>query len=136
MAFKTGLLAATLMAATSGGCGGSSAGGGTVSCTTVDTQTSGGMLQLCQEGAGSPQITRIVQANCVAAQGGVDAGFTETADFQNAPCPRDGAVGGCRSDAGAGASITLWFYNLANQHQTAADVMANCATSGATFVAP
>lgn len=133
--------AVTAAALTGAGCGGSTASGQSGSCTTVDTVTIGDAgvsdsLQSCLEGAGSAQIVDIVRQGCTSQAGDGGGGFQETVAFMNGPCPRANAVGGCRSAVTAGVSLTLWSYNLDGQNQTAADIMASCATNNATFVAP
>lgn len=49
----------------------------------------------------------------------------------NEKCPAAGSVGGCQTDSGVGKQ-TNWFY----APRTEADVRAECADDGTTFVSP
>jgi hypothetical protein len=92
-------------------CGGLA--GGTVSCTTGTGSSRG-----CAEYNFS---TGTDQWSAACTQSGGTAGTA---------CTRAGAVGGCRTVAGAFTS-TVWFYT-----GTAADVQTFCTQSGQTFVSP
>jgi hypothetical protein len=93
------LAGVVLLAGCGGGTGGST---GTYSCAEGVPDGDGGvsMPTACLEvSGGTAQDLANNQANCAASH------WT----FELAPCPRTGALGGCRETIPAGA-ITTWFY--------------------------
>jgi hypothetical protein len=140
-----GFLGAILIAAAvvGAGCGGSSSVGvgGLVSCTIAESigGDAGVSLKICEEVTGSPQAAQQIRQSCMASGAGTgllaDAGLQVGATFQNGPCSRVGALGGCEVTQ-SGVTETGWYYDDGTGLQTSADIQTLCATAGATFVPP
>jgi hypothetical protein len=116
-----------------GGGGGAGAGGngnsatGTYSCQVAFPGADGGagMTALCQEiSGGTTQDMASIRQQCSAQAG----------TFMSDPCPRAGALGGCRETATAapGVAITTWYYT--DGSSTSADIQSLC--EGLSGVAP
>lgn len=112
---------------------GCSSSSNVVSCTSVAADDAGVASTVCQEFSGLSEPDQASWGmSCVPDNGIPAAPIDASATFAHAPCSRAGAVGGCRQP-GSG-SITIWYY--ADGPNTAADISALCAQTGATFVAP
>lgn len=129
------------LAVATGGCGSSSdqVVPGTASCTISQMVSLGGMTlsqQICEEGMNlsAAQVQQMMQ-QCMlpGGGGGADAGLGQHATFAPAPCPRDGALGGCRVVQN-GMTVVGWYYQMGSF--TSADIQQLCSLAGATFVPP
>ena len=134
-------LALTFVVA-AGGCGSSSDQfvPGTASCTITQMLNTGGMTvaqQICEEGTGlsAAQVQQLMQQCMVPGSGlgGVDAGLSQHATFAAAPCPRAGALGGCRVVQN-GMTIVAWYYQMPGF--TSAEIQQLCSFAGLEFVPP
>jgi hypothetical protein len=141
--FTRGLVLVALLAfaLTTGACGSSSDQGvpGTASCTISQMVSLGGTMlsqRICEEASGlSAAQEQQLKQQCMVPGGGLgaDAGITQQETFAAGPCPRDGALGGCRVVQGGMTSIA-WYYQMGSF--TSADIQQLCTNAGATFVAP
>ncbi len=96
------------------------------SCTTSTPDEGGGTLTVCREIADLPAAEAEFWANsCFVSATGA------TAMYEQAPCPRAQALGGCRLTE---QTVTYWYYP--GGPYDAADVPMLCDQIGATFVAP
>ena len=138
-----GLVLASVLAVAlaTGSCGSSTDPGvavaGTASCTISQMLSGGGTTlsqQICEEGMGlsAAQAQQLMQ-QCMVPGGGADAGLSQQAIFAQAPCPRAGALGGCRVTQ-SGMTIVAWYYQMGTF--TSADIQMLCSSAGATFVPP
>jgi hypothetical protein len=101
------------------------------SCTISGTGDAGVTQTVCEElGELTPESQHVFSGSCFVSSAQYGEGSTAT--FAAAPCPRAGALGGCRLNASP--SITFWYY--AGGQYTADDVPAVCAQIDATPVAP
>ena len=119
------VIAATLAAA---GCDDRS---DVASCTISGSADAGVAQTTCWELSGLTAESRhVFSDSCFVstAQFGEDA----TARLAYAPCPRAGALGGCRLNASS--DTTFWYY--AGGQYAADDIPALCVQINATFVAP
>jgi hypothetical protein len=112
-----------------GACGsgdGTGNSSGVVSCTAAESGGTYGTLMVCEEVPASfgPQLKQ----SCTAQSSG---GQVDT--FNNGPCTRVGALGGCSLTSG-GITETVWYYMESGL--TSADVQTLCSEAGATYVAP
>lgn len=101
------------------------------SCTIAGSADAGVTTMTCEELSElTPESKRAFSGSCFvsAAQFGDDA----SAIFASAPCPRAGALGGCRLNAST--NITFWYY--AGGQYAADDLPTVCAQIDATPVAP
>jgi hypothetical protein len=120
-----------------GGCGGGAGGGGpdgglpaggTSSCRAALPGVDGGagMLAVCIDVAGGTAQDQASNRDQCTAQGNM---------FVAAPCPHDGALGGCRETvAGQTLVLTTWYYDDGSGLQTSADIQMLC--EGLAGVAP
>ena len=135
------LLSVLAFAAANAGCGSSSdqVVPGTASCTISQMVSGGGTTlsqQICEEAIGlsAAQVQQMMQQCMVSGGlGGADAGLSQHATFAPAPCPRDGALGGCRV-AQNGMTVVAWYYQMGAL--TSADIQQLCSLAGTTFVPP
>jgi hypothetical protein len=131
-----GVIAAIMIAAlwTPIGCGGGGAAG-EGSCTLSEGVSDTGVaLQICEEATGlsAAQLDQLRQTCTPSGGGPSDAGVDVRAQFSNGPCPRAGALGGCRVVQGT-ITETIWYYAGVG---AASDIQTLCAAAGAAYVAP
>jgi hypothetical protein len=119
---RLAMVVALLLIAACGDGGGSNAdgasGGGTYSCRAAFPGADGGtgMLALCLEVSGGTAQDLANNRQQCATQGNT---------FLSEPCPRTGALGGCReTPAGGGVVLTTWYY--ADGTSTAAEIQMLC----------
>jgi hypothetical protein len=118
------------------GCGGGDGdNGGVVSCT-LGEQTPIGTLMVCEEASGlDAAMADQFRMSCML-PAGADAGVAVDVNFAHAPCPRAGALGGCRVQSG-GATVIAWYYDIGSTNTfTSSEIQQLCSSAGATFVSP
>jgi hypothetical protein len=113
--------------------------GGVVSCTLVEVFDAGQTATLCFEvpANGGQSLEQSCASHDLAAPT-VDAG---SVTFENKPCSRVDALGGCRTSA-YGQIQDQWYYGSGGDsgtsvfNQTASDIMSLCAEMGDAYLAP
>ena len=118
------------------GCGGGSPAEAVVSCTLTDTGTGNppATLMVCHETLGvSPVQAEAIRQACMVPPESRAAGSTVEERFENGPCSRLRALGGC-SDGSGSLVVTTWYYD--GSGQTSDDVRMRCQKLGQTFITP
>src|SRR5262249_12075815 len=136
IAWTGGLVALALAAVTAvAGCGGSS---GVVSCTLTESVGASGALKICEEVAAANRQQLAQGCMSPGGVGGADSGVSLNAEFADAPCSHEGALGGCRITSG-GVTVTEWWYAFgdAGVSGTSLDIRMLCANvPGGVYIAP
>jgi hypothetical protein len=106
---------------------GDGAGSGTYSCAGAFPGADGGTGSpaVCIEASGGTAQDRANNRQSCAAQGAM---------FADEPCPRTGALGGCRQTTTVGGNLVLTTWYYADGGSTAADIQSLC--EGLASVAP
>jgi hypothetical protein len=123
---RIAMVTALVVIASCGDGTGGGPGGGDFSCRAAFPGADGGagMVALCVEASGGTAQDLATNRQQCSVQGNM---------FAEEPCPRAGALGGCRqTTAGAGVVLTTWYY--ADGSSTAADIQMLC--EGLASVAP
>jgi hypothetical protein len=131
MCVRIAMVAALVVIAGCGGGDGTGGGlspGGTYSCRAALPGVDGGMgmVAVCLEASGgTAQDLASNRQQCM----------TQGNTFASEPCPRDGALGGCRETlAGSSLALTTWYYADSSGLQTSDDIRMLC--EGLASVAP